>query len=61
MSNELKDIANKLCPYDSLSDGWSIVSATKRNDGTWSLVIEAHVVEEKDEEKKDRRPKNDNH
>lgn len=49
MSNELKDIATKLCPYDSISDGWVIVSAEKRNDGMWNLVITPHIVEKKEE------------
>lgn len=53
MSNELKDIASKLCPYDSLSDGWAIVSAAKQPDGTWNLVIKAHVVEDEEKEASD--------
>lgn len=51
MGNELKDIANKLCPYDSLNDGWSIISAEKLTNGNWNLQIEPHRVEnEKPEE-----------
>ena len=49
MINELKDIATKLCPYDSISDGWSIVSAEKQPDGSWTLVIKPHVVDEETE------------
>lgn len=49
MSNELKDIANKLCPYDSISDGWSIISAEKLAGGNWKLEIQPHLVD-KDKE-----------
>ena len=52
MDNELKDIANKLCPYDSISDGWSIISAEKLQGGNWKLEIQPHVVKE-DEAKKE--------
>lgn len=49
MGNELKDIANKLCPYDSLSDGWEILSADKMAGGHWKLEIQPHLVETKAE------------
>ena len=49
MSNELKDIANKLCPYDSISDGWAIISAEKLAGGNWRLEIQPHLVETKEE------------
>ena len=39
MSNELKDIAERLSGYSD--DGWSIFSAEKQPDGSWSLVIKA--------------------
>lgn len=48
MGNELKDIANKLCPYDTLMEGWAIISALKRPDGTWSLVVKPIKTEESD-------------
>lgn len=47
MSNELKDIAERLSGYSD--DGWSIFSAEKQPDGSWSLVIKAI----KDEAKKE--------
>lgn len=50
MSNELKDIANKLCPYDSISDGWVITSAEKLKGGGWRLELEPHLVEDKTED-----------
>ena len=37
MSNELKDIADKLYGYGY--DGWQIISAEKRQDGGWNLTI----------------------
>lgn len=46
MSNELKDIACKLCPYDTLSEGWAIVSAEKLTDGNWRLEIQRVAKEE---------------
>lgn len=49
MSNELKDIANKLCPYDTLDDGWLIVSAAKQPNGHWTLEIVPHKAELKEE------------
>lgn len=39
MSNELLDIADKLNGYKK-GQGWEILAATKRNDGSWSLVIQ---------------------
>ena len=41
MSNELKDIAQRLNPYND--DGWQIETAEKRADGGWNLVIHPMV------------------
>lgn len=49
MSNELKDIASKLCPYEFMNDGWVIVNAAKQDDGSWTLVIKPHVVDNEKE------------
>jgi hypothetical protein len=38
MSNELKDIANRLSGYND--DGWQIKSAQKQANGGWSLTIQ---------------------
>lgn len=45
MSNELRDIANRLCQYDTIADGWEIITAVKRQDGAWDLTIRAMEVE----------------
>ena len=45
MSNELRDIANRLCQYDTIADGWEIINAVKRQDGAWDLTIRAMEVE----------------
>lgn len=42
MINELKDIANRLCQYDSIDDGWAILEAHRHPDGTWNLAITPH-------------------
>lgn len=42
MINELKDIANRLCQYDSIKDGWAILEAHRHPDGTWSLTIKPY-------------------
>lgn len=39
MSNELLDIADKLNGYKD-GQGWKIITATKRNDGSWELIIQ---------------------
>jgi hypothetical protein len=39
MSNELKDIANKLSGYSD-GEGWEIYSAEKQPDGSWNLTIQ---------------------
>lgn len=39
MSNELLDIADKLNGYKD-GQGWKIITATKRNDGSWNLTIQ---------------------
>lgn len=38
MSNELKDIAERLNRY--ADEGWIIESADKRKDGGWNLIIQ---------------------
>ena len=38
MSNDLKDIANRLCPYDQ--GGWQVLSAEKLANGNWKLEIQ---------------------
>lgn len=45
MSNELKDIVNRLNQYDSINDGWEVISAERMEGGTWRLEIKPHVVE----------------
>lgn len=45
MSNELKDIVNRLNQYDSINDGWEVISAERTEGGTWRLEIKPHVVE----------------
>ena len=37
MSNELEDIAKRL--FNCGIDGWQIITAEKRQDGGWNLVI----------------------
>ena len=49
MVNELRDIANRLCQYDTLADGWLIVSAVKQADGSWDLKIKPFVEDEEKE------------
>jgi hypothetical protein len=39
MSNELKDIAERLNRYSD-DNGWQIESASKRADGGWDLIIQ---------------------
>lgn len=46
MSNELKDIANKLSGYSD-GEGWDIYSAEKLNDGSWRLEIRPESKEPK--------------
>lgn len=48
MSNELRDIANRLCQYDTVADGFEIIQAVKRSDGAWDLTIRA--IEDKQKE-----------
>ena len=55
MSNELKDIANKLGGYSN-GEGWEIYSAEKLNDGSWRLEIRL----ESKEPKADQEATNDN-
>ena len=38
MSNELKDIAQRLNGYSD--DGWEIIAATRTNNGSWELTIQ---------------------
>ena len=47
MSNELKDIANRLSDFKD-ENGWQIVNA-KKADGKWFLVIEEITPAEKKE------------
>ena len=49
MVNELRDIANRLCKFDTIEDGWQIVSAIKQSDGTWDLVIKPFEESEEKE------------
>lgn len=44
MSNELLDIADKLNGYKD-GQGWKIITATKRNDGSWELIIQPVATE----------------
>jgi hypothetical protein len=46
MSNELLDIADKLNGYKD-GEGWTIITATKRNDGGWDLTILPVATESK--------------
>ena len=49
MSNELEDIAKRL--FNCGIDGWQIITAEKRQDGGWSLVVLPVAKEEpKDQE-----------
>ena len=52
MSNELLDIADKLNGYKD-GQGWKIITATKRNDGSWSLVIQPVATEPETQEATD--------
>ena len=38
MSNELKDIAQRLNGYSD--DGWEITQAAKHEDGSWTMTIQ---------------------
>ena len=52
MSNELKDIAERLNKnYEDA--GWKIETAEKRADGGWNLVIQPMVAPEVDQEATD--------
>lgn len=53
MSNELRDIANRLCQYDTVADGYEIITAVKRNDGAWDLTIRAMAIKDKKQEATD--------
>ena len=59
MSNELLDIADKLNGYKD-GQGWKIISASQRNDGSWSLVIQPVATETK-AQKPTKEVSNDNH
>lgn len=49
MSNELKDIAERLNKnYED--EGWIIETAEKRKDGGWNLVIQPMVLPKADQE-----------
>lgn len=50
MSNELRDIANRLCQYDTVADGFEIITAVKRSDGAWDLTIRAMAIEDEKQE-----------
>ena len=39
MSNELKDIVNRLSGYSDF-EGWEILNAQKTEDGKWALLID---------------------
>ena len=43
MSNELKDIAERLSKY--LDEGWEITQAAKNEDGSWCLTVQ--LIEKK--------------
>lgn len=45
MSNELKDIVQRLNGYSD--DGWEITQAAKHEDGSWTLTIQP-LEEEKE-------------
>lgn len=57
MSNELKDIAERLNRY--ADEGWEITIATKRADGGWDLTIQPMERDTK-RTKKTREAANDN-
>lgn len=57
MSNELKDIAERLNRY--ADEGWIIESAGKRPDGGWDLIIQPMEKEAK-KAKKTKEATNDN-
>ena len=57
MSNELKDIAERLNRY--ADEGWEITTATKRADGGWDLTIQPMEKDTK-RTKKTREAANDN-
>ena len=59
MSNELLDIADKLNGYKD-GQGWKIITATKRNDGSWNLTIQP-VATEPEAQKPTKEVTNDNH
>lgn len=44
MSNELKDIAERLSKYQD--DGWEITQAAKNEDGSWCLTIQPIAKED---------------
>lgn len=48
MGNELKDIAERLTNYSN-TEGWVIVSAERKEDGSWTLNIEPLKKEEKND------------
>lgn len=39
MSNDLKDIVQKLCGYSEY-DGWEVHNAQRTEDGKWALIID---------------------
>lgn len=39
MSNELMDIVDKLNGYKA-GEGWMVISADKRTDGGWNLIVQ---------------------
>ncbi len=45
MSNELRDIANRLTNYDN-TEGWVITSAMRKEDGSWDLVLKPLITKE---------------
>jgi len=49
MGNELKDIVIRLNQYDSINDGWEVISAERTEGGTWRLEIKSLVVEKEAE------------
>lgn len=49
MSNELKDIAERLSRY--LDEGWEITQAAKCEDGSWCLTVQLIEKETKAEPK----------
>lgn len=48
MSNELKDIAERLNKY--CDSGWEITQASKQEDGSWILTIRSLEEAEADQE-----------